>query len=357
MDIKNLLLKQYALYPRMQSQDIVKLLYQNEFAGGHFIADERASLQRLQEECGTARRHTAVEPGAGCLFEDIGNHLCRLHLAALRNTGIRLSTINRFFIQTADEIRGSIQSFEEKLAVLRQCCREGDMPYPLGELDAYLQGYQGQGYPPVGHSGAYRAAYSPAYRIVKSVYRDFFELFCRIDRLTELQEAVYVAIDGNSGAGKSTLAALLGNIYDCNIFHMDDFFLPPELKTQARLKEVGGNVDYARFYEEVIRGLQSGRSFEYQAYDCMAMALGQWKRAAPKRLHVIEGSYSMHPILAGSYHLKVFLRLREEEQSRRILMRNGPALHKRFLNEWIPKENQYFQEMRIAEQCDLVFER
>ena len=38
------------------------------------------------------------------------------------------------------------------------------------------------------------------------------------------QSKVNVAVDGNSGAGKSTLADLIGDVYDCNVFHMDDFF-------------------------------------------------------------------------------------------------------------------------------------
>jgi hypothetical protein len=33
-DLKNILLKQYKLYPKMQIQDMVKLIYQNEFASG-----------------------------------------------------------------------------------------------------------------------------------------------------------------------------------------------------------------------------------------------------------------------------------------------------------------------------------
>ena len=34
----------------MQLQDMVKLIYQNEFAGGHMIADEKESLKRLEDE-------------------------------------------------------------------------------------------------------------------------------------------------------------------------------------------------------------------------------------------------------------------------------------------------------------------
>ena len=226
----------------------------------------------------------------------------------------------------------------------------------LEELEAYLHLYRSKGYPQVSHSENYRKTYSPAYRIVKSEYCDFFELFCKIDSLLESEDTVTVAIDGNSGAGKSTLATLISNVYNCNIFHMDDFFLRPELKTEERLKEVGGNVDYVRFKHEVIIGLNSREEFQYQIYDCKQMALGKLVSVIPKKLNIIEGSYSMHPSLICNYDLKIFLHINEKEQSLRILKRNGACMHRKFLCEWIPLENVYFSELKIQEQSDLVFQ-
>ena len=40
--LQEVLLWHQQRYPRMQIQDLVKLVYQNEFAGGHMIADPRA---------------------------------------------------------------------------------------------------------------------------------------------------------------------------------------------------------------------------------------------------------------------------------------------------------------------------
>lgn len=172
----------------------------------------------------------------------------------------------------------------------------------------------------------------------------------------ESRDIVSVAIEGNAGAGKTTLSALIDKVYDCNIFHMDDFFLRPELKTEERLKEIGGNVDYVRFRQEVIDCLQSGEQFEYQIYDCRKMALDSYISVEPKKLNVIEGVYSMHPTLVDSYDLKIFLYIDAEEQSRRILKRNGPTMQRRFLEEWIPLEDEYFDELRIREQSDMVIQ-
>jgi len=351
---KNLLQKHYKRYPKMQLQDMVKLIYQNEFGGGHLIANEQDSMKRLKEEYDAIKQ---VPQGnvTYSLFEDIGNGLYRLHLSALKNTGIDLATVNKFFVNTANSVRGSIESFEKKLEALKKCCEEKTLPYSLQECEAYLNDYKKQGYPPVSHSRIFQSLYLPAYRIVKAEYNDYFEVFNRIDSLLKLQGTVNVAIDGKSGAGKSTLAELIGNVYDCNIFHMDDFFLTPELRTEERLKEVGGNVDYVRFRREVIEGLQSGCEFQYRKYDCSKKAMGEYINVIPKRLNIIEGSYSMHPTLIDFYHLKIFLDVDEETQSLRILERNGPDMYRRFLNEWIPLENQYFEKMKIQEQSDLVF--
>ena len=180
-------------------------------------------------------------------------------------------------------------------------------------------------------------------------------IFAKIDELLKVNDTINVAIDGNSSAGKSTLANLIKEKYDCNLFHMDDFFLTPDLKTEERLIQVGGNVDYVRFSNEVITELKTKNKFKYQRYNCNKMELDEIVNVTPKRLNIIEGSYSMHPTLIGNYDLKIFLNLDKHEQVERILKRNGPFMLQRFINEWIPKENIYFEKMNIRDKADLVF--
>ena len=343
------MLKQFDMYPKMQIQDMVKLIYQNEFGGGHYISSEAESLARLQREY-KALRVTCAET-----FEDIGNGLCRLHLAPLQNYHLNISTANRFFVNTANSVTGNNDDLREKLSIFRIACHEGQLPYPAADVETYLADYQEAGFPPVSHSEIYRNHYAPAYRIVKSGYRDFFQLFCRIDNLLKSQAFVQVAIDGNCGAGKSTLAALIHSVYKCNVFHLDDYFPPPELKTEERYREAGANVDYVRFREEIIVGLKGRQAFQYRPYNCVVQAMEEPRVVEPTQLNIIEGAYSMHPTLISSYDLKVFLTVEPLEQSRRILDRNGPELHKRFIGEWIPLEERYFRELKIKEKCDLIF--
>lgn len=364
MTLEEVLLKHYNCYPKMQIQDMVKLIYQNEFGGGHLIKNKDDSLLKLEEEFCLLRRYSSnINIHVSELFEDIGNNLLRLNLFSIlkkknnkeNNTCIELSTINNFFVNTANSISGKKERFEEKLEILKKCCRDRLLSFSIIDVEDYLKEYKAKGYPIVSHSEIYRSTYLPSYRIVECKYRDFFEIFCRVDSLLKTKDRVNVAIDGNCSAGKSTLADFIGNIYDCNIFHMDDFFLPPEIRTQERLNEVGGNVDYVRFKNEVIEGINSGMEFQYRKYNCKLGKFQEIKNVKPKKLNIIEGSYSMHPTLIENYDLKIFLQIDEEEQRRRILKRNGLNMYKMFVELWIPLENRYFSEMRIKEQSDLVF--
>jgi uridine kinase len=354
-DFQSILLFHLQRYPKLQAQDLFKLVYQSEFAGGHLIDDETGCLERLLEEtrllpASPDDHHLQDLP----LFEDIGSGLCRMNLAKAFNSGVEWATINKFFVMTAASVTGSCRSFKNKLTILRRFIKDHALPYSLADLDDLAAHYDFLEHPPVSHSAEYRQAYVPAYRVVKSTFRDFFEVFCRIDRLLRIHPAIRVAIDGMCGSGKSTLADLLKRVYGCDIIHMDHFFLPPELRTPERFTEMGGNVDYSRFIIEVAPGLQSGRPFQYQAFDCIQMAMGKAIQINPGRLAVVEGSYSMHPKLSGLYDLKIFLEIDPEEQSKRILKREGPRMFKRFAKEWIPMENRYFKEMHIRENSDLI---
>ena len=175
----------------------------------------------------------------------------------------------------------------------------------------------------------------------------------KIDALLAQKDRVIVAIDGKCTSGKTTLAAKLAEIYDCNVFHMDDFFLRPEQRTPARFAEVGGNVDYERFREAVLLPLQAGQPFSYRPFDCSTLALSGPIQVALRKLNIVEGTYSQHPHFGDPYDLKVVLTVTPELQRERILQRPA-VLHRRFFEEWIPMENRYFQCWKIEEICDLV---
>ena len=173
----------------------------------------------------------------------------------------------------------------------------------------------------------------------------------QINHLLQNKDRVIVAIDGNCTAGKTTLAGELEKLFDCNVFHMDDFFLRPEQRTQERYAQPGGNVDYERFRAEVIIPLKQGQPFSYRPFACRTFTLSDPVSVEPKRLSIIEGTYSLHPYFGDVFDLKVFLSVDPELQVQRIYQR-PQHVHERFFHAWIPMEKQYFEYFKIPSCCD-----
>lgn len=162
-----------------------------------------------------------------------------------------------------------------------------------------------------------------------------------------------IAIDGRCGAGKTTLALKLQKQLRCSIIHMDDFFLRPEQRTLERLNEPGGNVDYERFYDEVIIPLKESRAFSYKPFLCHTQTFGDPVFISPSQLTIIEGSYSCHPRFWDFCDLHIFLDIDPQEQIKRITQRNGKAAAKLFEDIWIPLEEKYFEAYNIKEKCEI----
>lgn len=352
-------------YPLMRPCDAVKLIYQNEFGGGHMIADPNASLERLRAEYGRMAR----DPSAPRL-EEIGNGVVRVMLPALEDRDGALEELNRVFVHSARRRTGTSAAFREKLELLRALTRRGAFGFSGAELEAYLEPYIKSGCPPASHSPEYRQAYRPAYRVV---LRDLLPMLTagagggagteriaaaileRAKRLPQDRRPILIAIDGRCASGKTTLAARLRGLSGCGVVHMDDFFLRPEQRTRERYDTPGGNVDHERFLAEVLLPLREGRSAEYRPFNCRTQRLEAPIVQAPAPLVVAEGSYACHPKLWNCYDLRVFLTVNPEEQMRRISARNGTEYAAIFRDKWIPLEEQYFAAYQIERRCDCSF--
>ena len=136
---------------------------------------------------------------------------------------------------------------------------------------------------------------------------------------------------------------------------MDDFFLQPHQRTKERLEEAGGNVDRERFLEEVLLPIKRKECVQYRRFDCSSLTILPEVVVQPKKLTVIEGSYSMHPVFSDYYDFGVFLDIDSKLQKERILKRNSPEFAARFFEMWIPMEEKYHRAFNVKEQCELIF--
>ena len=162
-ELRAILITHAKRYPLMQPRDAVKLIYQNEFGGGHLIRDVQACLNYLRREYADLEK----DPTAP-LYEDIGNGIVRVNLAAVKPED--LEQLGKNFIDSAAKHKGMLESFLNKLKVLETLTAEGVFPFDTNALSAYLYEYKAAGYPAVSHSPEYRQAYNPAYRIIRKAY-------------------------------------------------------------------------------------------------------------------------------------------------------------------------------------------
>lgn len=324
-------------YNNMEPQDWGKLAFQSEFGPEHLVVDEAQVLRGILD--GLARMGDSCVPEGP---EPVGNGLCRFPLSALR--GERdAALLAKLFVRSAQEHQGSREGLLGRLGQLKEAGIPG--------MAEWVEGYLAQDCPAVGHSDSFRAACHPHYRLLKREYALYFPVLREMEDLLAEGGGV-LAIDGRCGSGKSSLGGLLAGLYPCTLVHMDDFYMPPEGRQENWMEIPAGNMDLERFEREVLRPAASGEQILYRPYLCRTGELSEGTVLPDSRLTVVEGSYSHHPALAGYYDRKVFLTCEKEEQLERLQRREGDYFP-RFLNIWIPLEEQYFRAFGIEEGAHL----
>lgn len=346
------LLGQCTRYPELRPQDLLKALRQSTFGCGHFPTDEAAGLKSPREETGVS-----LFAPTGPAIEPLDGDYCRVHLQYLQNSTLSVKTLFHLSALSVQEPSDdSWDALADSLACMLALAEEGKLPFSPGETEEAVSSWRAAGYPACRHSEEFHRAYAPAYCVVRREYVRLLPLLAKIDCLLSERSRIIVALEGGSAAGKSTAAALLEKIYDCSVFHMDDFFLRPEQRTKTRLMEPGGNVDWERFQEEVLSPLIRGETIRYRRYDCHTQTVEAPKAIVPRALNIVDGVYSMRPELAPAYDLSVYLSVSPELQHIRIEKRNAPDMQAMFFTLWIPLENSYFDALDVRSRCDLILE-
>lgn len=341
---RELLILHYQTYPKLQIQDIFKFIFQSSFGCEHLISSEENVTNYISSEYESICQDRVSD------IEQLDGDYCRVPLSYL-NRGLSVDTFGKLFFLSAKKEEKGKDDLIQKIKVAKELVSENLLPFSENDFEKAAEEWEEKGYSAVRHSEIFRESYQPSYRVIAKKYIKFLPLFTEIDKRLE-KGNVRFAIEGGSASGKTTLSAILTDIYDCTLFHMDDFFLRPEQRTPQRFAEIGGNIDRERFLEEVLLPLSRGENISYRKFDCSSMNIGERVEEVPKKLVVIEGAYSMHPQFRQYYDFSVFLDISSQLQKERILRRN-PNMAQRFFEQWIPLERKYFSGMDIKEQCDM----
>jgi len=174
-----------------------------------------------------------------------------------------------------------------------------------------------------------------------------------IDQALEKGGRVILALEGGAASGKTTLATALGEMYHGSVIHMDEFFLPPALRTPDCFTQPGGNIHSERFQIQVADPIRRQVPFTYEIFDCSIGAIAGKKKIGDERLIIVEGVYSLHPLYRDMYTLRFFLKTAPETQDARLRAR-GEWLYDRFQRDWLPMERAYFRAFQPEKSCDLI---
>ncbi len=360
MNFHDYLYQQLNLHPSMQPQDIIKMCYQAAKGTEHLLSDIEAAHKYFENEYSNAVQNNNVP-----LYEEISPDVCRVNLRAWKSSGMPSEWLFRMFVHSASITFDGETLLEKYLISADKFVKTEQVPFTYEQWQNYIAQYKGNGMPSVHHSQKYGEAENPAYRIVHKRFIKLIPILQQAEVLnhdktnaqsakTTLKNTVCIAIDGRAASGKSTMADDLKAILNSEIIHIDDFFLPPALRTEARLKEIGGNVHYERFAEEVLPLLTGQTAFTYRTFDCSKMDYGTERFVNESEWRIVEGAYSHHPYFGAYADIKVFSDISPKMQMSRIHKRNGKQMAERFAKEWIPMEEKYYDYYQIKENADIV---
>ncbi len=391
MNFGKYLMEQAVRHPSVQPQDIVKMCYQAAYGAEHLLSDLKGARKYLEEE------YAAAEAKDTELYENISDNVCRMNLSAWKYTGMPLEWLFRIFVASVG-IGNQSDPFDQYLMEAGKAAEEGRLPFGAADWERYLEVYgnrppsysarmstgrrdreditaaelkmQNAGAPeyaaagnrgskktvcsPVHHSPRYREVEKPAYRLADRRYTRLLPVLEKAAQLAVPGQPCVIAIDGRAASGKSTMAQQLGAILDASVIRMDDFFLPPDLRTPGRYAQPGGNVHYERFLEEVVPYISVPECFSYRIFNCGKMDYDGSCQVESRQFRIVEGSYSCHPVFGRYASLTVCLNVEPREQMKRISLRNGEAMAEMFRKKWIPLEEEYFEAYRIGEKADII---
>lgn len=344
MDFATCLQQQLQRHPAMQPRDVLKLCYQAARGAEHLLADAGRARTYFDQEYAATPADSSLP-----LFESISPDIARVNLAAWKTTALPADWLFRMFLHTAQIDRAGNDLLDAYLRTAGELVAR-HASFPLNAWQEALSAWDAAGRPAIHHSSLYRDREHPAYRIVNGRFQCILPM---LERLAAEAGIRIVAIDGRAASGKTTRSALLSAVLAAPVIHMDDFFLPPSLRTPERLAQPGGNVHYERFAEEVLPGLLSGEAFSYRIFDCGQMDYNGRRDILAAPVRIVEGSYALHPAFGDYAQLRVFTSVDADEQMRRILVRNGEQMAEMFRTRWIPLEEKYFAAFAIADRAEL----
>lgn len=169
----------------------------------------------------------------------------------------------------------------------------------------------------------------------------------QVELRTDNDTPVLVGIDGGGGSGKSTLASALADAFDdATVVHIDDF---ADWTDDA-------NFDVSTFAERVIEPLLAGIVSKHQRYDWSTDTFGDWFEVSPGKLTIVEGVTALRSQLRKYWNVSIWVECPREIRLERGIARDGEAIRSKWVDLWMPGEDEYFEREKPQEAAGVMFD-
>ena len=320
---KQYLIRHKNKYPKSEIKDYLKQIYQSEFAGGHMIKDKQSSFIYLTEE------YTNTNYSNKLLYEYISNNIIRINIKPAIDI-YNSETINDLFYESSKIIHNS-NTIMDKCSALTTIFNTNNEIIEFSKNPKAIH-----------HSEIYRKSYEPHYRVVDTA---LLPIEFRINKLQTYinllpkDKLTIISVEGRCASGKTTIT---NQIKDVTIIHTDDFFSKTDV------------LDF-ELLTKLLQKLEVGKTIQYKAYSCSNNKYYTKTIEKVEPIVIIEGVYSNHPIIRNFINRLVYVETTKELQSQRLKQRTkNIAIYNKFINLWIPREEQYFIENNYIIEADII---
>ena len=185
--------------------------------------------------------------------------------------------------------------------------------------------------------------------ISDQTYSSFETILAAVRReiSSHADSTILIGIDGGGGSGKSTLAKnLAATLGDASLIHLDDF---------ADWTD-DSNWQLSTFTERALKPLLAGITSKHRRYDWPTETLGDWFEIPAAGVAIIEGVTAMRMDLREYWKISIWVDCPRELRLERGVARDGEAIRAKWVDEWMPGEDQYFRREKPWESTAFLFD-
>jgi hypothetical protein len=162
--IRRIISAQVMRHPRMEPQDLYKLLHQAAMGSAHAI-DDTAGVRLWMERELVTMGDRPIDPLIDTIAPD--GSVVLVHLRPWVAAGRSTDSLLAAFVRSAGVIPPDTAKLARYLGLADAMARAGGLPFGAAPWRDLVEGQRRGGYPAVHHSPSYEMAYHPAYRVVQ----------------------------------------------------------------------------------------------------------------------------------------------------------------------------------------------